>query len=385
VNAGVVHPLPAGNPKVGVWAYPAGDEANILAGLTYVNIHSGAFGGGEIRGQVVPLNASLDGAQEVPPVATGATGWGVFTIDLGANMLNYHIAFGGLSGAETAAHIHGTALHGTNAGVLEPLPLGSPKIGSWNYAEAQEADILAGKTYVNVHSAAFGGGEIRGQIVPVVIPLDGGQEVPPNASPGAGVGLIAIDTSADELGFDFRYAGLAGAETAAHIHGFAPPGMNAGVLQGLPLGPRKLGVWSYGAANETDVLDGLAYANVHTTAFGGGEIRGQIRGFWEKVPVGVEDVALLRPFRLAAGYPNPFRSATTIEFGLDEEMPVRLAVYDVQGRLVRTLLGGVTAPGAHPVVWDGRDDVGREIANGVYRVVLETPDGTAVQRLTLIR
>ena len=168
--AGVVFPLALGSPKIGVWNYPAANEAQILAGLTYVNIHTSTFPGGEIRGQIVAdtnanMVALLDAAQETPPNASPGLGVGIFKLDTVANTLTYDVRFGLLGSAETAAHIHGFAAPGTPAGVLFPLALGSPKIGVWNYMEAQEANIQAGLTYVNIHTSTFPGGEIRGQII----------------------------------------------------------------------------------------------------------------------------------------------------------------------------------------------------------------------------
>jgi hypothetical protein len=383
-NAGVLQALPVGNPKVGVWNYLEAQEADILAGRTYANIHSSAFPGGEIRGQIVSHNALLDGAQEVPVVVTAATGWGVFVIDTVANQLKYHVVFSGLSSAETAAHIHGFTLHGTGAGVLVGLALGSPKTGVWNYLEAQEEGILAGRTYVNIHSVNFPGGEIRGQIVPIVVPMDGAQEFPANGSAGAGVGLIAYDLNTDNLSFDVRFAGLSGAETAAHIHGYAPPGANAGVLLPLPLGSPKFGVWPFGAANETNVTNGLAYLNIHSAAFPGGEIRGQIIGFPSSV-VAVSHETPPPAMSLAPGAPNPFQSTTRISFRLDRPSVARLAVYDTQGRLVRDLAAGDFAAGEHAFRWDGATNDGRRVASGIYRYVLHTPRGDVAGRVTLLK
>lgn len=283
VNSGVLHGLAAGSPKVGVWNYLESQEADILAGRTYVNIHTTMFPGGEIRGQIVDLVASLDSAQEVPPNATTGTGWGVFTIDRTAKTLSYHIAFSGV-GTETAAHIHGYTPHGINSGVVHNLPAGSPKVGVWNYPPAMEDAILDGLTYVNVHSAAFPGGEIRGQIVTNVVPLTGTQEVPPNASTAAGVGLVSLDRGNLRLGYDLRQTGLSSAQTAAHIHGFSAPGVNSGILHNIGVGAQRVGNWAYTAVQEPDVLAGLTYFNSHTTMWPGGEIRGQIT-FFSKPPV----------------------------------------------------------------------------------------------------
>jgi hypothetical protein len=108
----------------------------------------------------------LNAGQEVPTNASTATGTGTVAVDTKNNVLHFDISYSGLSSAETAAHIHGPAARGMNAGVLFTLPSGAHKVGDWNYPSNLEADILNGLTYVNVHSVTFGGGEIRGQIEP---------------------------------------------------------------------------------------------------------------------------------------------------------------------------------------------------------------------------
>jgi hypothetical protein len=276
VNAGVVHDLGTGNPKVGVWNYPPAMEEDILAGRMYVNIHSTTYPGGEIRGQINHFAMDMDGFQENPAVPTSGSGWGTFNIDTCSQQLHYYIVVESLDYPETAAHIHGLALPGTNAGVVHPLPAGSPKVGTWDYPPAMEEAILNGLTYVNVHSSQFPGGEIRGQIVSTIVPIDGAQEVPPVSTPASGNGYIALDKSTHTMGYIIRYANLTTAENAAHIHGYAPAGVNAGVVHPLPPGQPKKGTWTYGAPNAANVLGGLTYINIHTAMFPGGEIRGQI-------------------------------------------------------------------------------------------------------------
>ncbi len=94
--------------------------------------------------------------------ASPATGNGTFTIDTSANTLSFNINIAGLTNgiaSETSAHIHGPNQ------ALFTLPLGSPKTGTWNYAEALEADILAGNMRVEIHTPLFPLGEIAGPIV----------------------------------------------------------------------------------------------------------------------------------------------------------------------------------------------------------------------------
>lgn len=83
--------------------------------------------------------------------------------------------------------------------------------------------------------------------------------------------------------------------------------------------------------------------------------------------------------------PNPFNPSTTIRFTNPESGPVDLWVSDVQGRRVRTLVGGFERAGEIEVVWDGRSDAGRPVASGAYFCVLETGGRRESIRLTLLR
>lgn len=115
---------------------------------------------------VVRMRADLSGAMEVPANTSTASGRGEFVVDTASDTLSFDLSFSGLTGMETATHIHGPAAAGATAGALFTLPTGTPKIGVWHYDPALEADILEGRTYVNVHSTMFPAGEIRGQILP---------------------------------------------------------------------------------------------------------------------------------------------------------------------------------------------------------------------------
>ncbi|HRP62169.1 MAG TPA: CHRD domain-containing protein [Phycisphaerales bacterium] len=276
VNAGIKHNLGTGNPKAGVWNYNPADEADILAGRMYVNVHTTNFPGGEIRGQISHFAMAMDGGQENPAVATSGSGWGTFRIDTCAKQLHYYIVVESLSANETAAHIHGLALPGANAGILHDLGTGNLKVGTWNYPPEMEQAILNGQTYVNVHTTAFPGGEIRGQVIRTIVPIDGAQEVPPVPSAGGGTGFIAFNPATNQLGYYIFFSNLTSGETAAHIHGYSAPGANSGIVHNLGVGSPKKGSWTYGVANATNVMNGLTYINVHTTNFPGGEIRGQI-------------------------------------------------------------------------------------------------------------
>jgi hypothetical protein len=114
----------------------------------------------------VPYKAALQGSQEVPPVPGNGTGTVDLTYDTASKKLTWKVTFSGLTGPATAAHFHGPAEAGKNAGVAVPIPgTASPMEGSATLTDAQAADLAAGKWYVNIHTATNKGGELRGQVV----------------------------------------------------------------------------------------------------------------------------------------------------------------------------------------------------------------------------
>jgi hypothetical protein len=113
------------------------------------------------------LRATLNGAQEVPPVNTPGAGSANVSYDPASKRLSWTVTYGGLTGPATAAHFHGPAGPGQNAGVVIPIGgagMPSPVSGQATLTDAQAADLMAGRWYVNIHTAAHGGGEIRGQV-----------------------------------------------------------------------------------------------------------------------------------------------------------------------------------------------------------------------------
>ena len=93
------------------------------------------------------------------------------------------------------------------------------------------------------------------------------------------------------------------------------------------------------------------------------------------------NIAAAAPKEMAlhANYPNPFNPKTTIQYSLPRAMPVRLVIYDVNGRLVRKLVDGVQDAGDQRATWDGRNEGGSAVGSGVYIYRLEA-DGTMLTR-----
>ena len=113
------------------------------------------------------MSAALSGSSEVPPVTTNGSGNVEATFNKQTNLLSWTISYSGLGGPATAAHFHGPADRGVNAGVAVPVSgsVVSPIKGDATLTAAQAADLGAGKWYFNVHTAANPNGEIRGQLM----------------------------------------------------------------------------------------------------------------------------------------------------------------------------------------------------------------------------
>lgn len=108
----------------------------------------------------------LNGGQETPPVASAGSGVAHLTFDETTKMLCFSITSQSLGSAEILAHVHGPALPGTPAGIAFALPLGNPKSGCVGPLDKnQKSALLKNLLYINIHTAGFPGGEIRGQIL----------------------------------------------------------------------------------------------------------------------------------------------------------------------------------------------------------------------------
>lgn len=117
------------------------------------------------------LHAMLSTGAEVPPVTGAGKGMAEFVLNDATKEISWKITFEGLSGPAIAGHIHGPADAKSNGGVVASLstaapgtPLASPLEGKATLTDEQMAEVLGGKTYVNLHTMENKGGEVRGQI-----------------------------------------------------------------------------------------------------------------------------------------------------------------------------------------------------------------------------
>ena len=273
--------------------------ALIVAALALVAAPSAAFA---VDPTQPAYGGPLTGAQEVPAVATTATGQGTAVISADGSTITYLVTYSGLSGPAIGAHFH-TGAAGVAGGVILPLAVGpSPMSGTLTaanltpsgsvttFAQAVAA-IRAGTSYFNIHTTLNPGGEIRGQTLAAgdayFADLTGPQEVPAVATTAAGKGLAVITADGSTITYLVTYSGLSGTANASHFHTGAA-GVAGGVILPLAVGPSPfsgtLTTADFKASGSVTtfvqavaaIRAGTTYFNVHTAANPAGEIRGQV-------------------------------------------------------------------------------------------------------------
>lgn len=276
-------------------------EDSLLAGNMYANVHTSTHTGGELRAQLTPttegqttfLGGKFQGAQEVPVTPSTATGAVYALIDMDKDSVYVTGSYTGLSAASNAAHVH-LAYPGATDDPLFPVYHSASASGTVHLdtvlTAAQAAEILAGGSYVNIHTSTYPAGEIRAQLVNNTTTryfageLAGSNEVPAVTTKARGTVIAAYNTETHTfqlLAGDFQK--LSSVVTAAHIHPGAP-GTVGDPLIDLTVDPMdSTGTVSLTTAaapltpeQETQLLAGNMYVNVHSNTYLNGEIRAQL-------------------------------------------------------------------------------------------------------------
>jgi CHRD domain/Secretion system C-terminal sorting domain len=254
----------------------------------YFNVHTAANAGGEIRGQMVfetdyLCGAVALGANEVPAVTTTASAVGSFSVSKASGKVDYKIVANGLSGAITGAHIH-YGNPGATGPVAQALVVNGNVIsGSFAVTTALFDSIFSGSAYLNIHTAANPNGEIRGQVyyqgdgISFDGLIEGAQENPAVTTTAKGAMFASIRTTLDTLDYRIQVSGLT--PNAAHFHG-GLAGANGAVIVNLTPVSAFPNLYAGKVAMTPALITALSkdslYANFHTTANAGGEIRGQV-------------------------------------------------------------------------------------------------------------
>ena len=261
----------------------------ILKDSIYLNVHTTANSGGEIRGQLKVERAThytsrMLGSKQIPVVTTPAFGAASLFLSQNNTKLEYKIVVNGLSGAISVAHLHFGAAN-RSGGVAYALTItGNVLTGVLDVNAAFIDSLTAGNVYANIHTAANPTGEIRGQLDKNEIGIgfdalmDGSQEVPSVTTTARGIVVGSIHHNLDSVTFGILGSGLT--PNAAHIHGGLVTGTGGVILNpgavNATIPNFYSGTLAITPADITKILRGESYSNMHTVANAGGEIRGQI-------------------------------------------------------------------------------------------------------------
>lgn len=382
---------------------------DLIAGNLYINIHTAANGPGEIRGQVVldrdiHLGTRITVNQSVPAVTVTSegSGTGAFTLDDTMQEVDFHITVNNLTGPITAAHFHMGA-PGTAGPVVHTITSdfsGNTAVGKWESTDAEPLtpqlvdELLKGNLYINIHTAANGPGEIRGQIGERLFfaALDTAQAIPALATPssGSGTGVVKVSEAGDEVKFDVTVCDLTGPFSAAHFHN-AAAGATGPVVRTITddfSGNTATGVWTASDAEPltdallNELLAGNLYFNVHTAANGPGEIRGQINSpsLITSVRRTDESAGVPEIFTLQQNFPNPFNPTTEIRFDLNRPGRTVLKIYNMLGQEIATLVDENLQAGSYAINFEAS-----KLTSGVYVYQLESNSLRQTRKMILLK
>jgi len=230
--------------------------------------------------------AMLSGGAEVSPTGSPGRGIAILRFDSTARTLEYRITVTGLGEPITAAHFHAGA-RGVGGPVLQaisfPAGPGMTATGTWNMDQEEVDSLKKGTIYINVHTASYPDGAIRGQVDPIPnarATLGGEYETPPVlATEGSGTAIMMIDAIARTVRYSVTWRGLSGPATAAHFHlgAIGEAGLAVHTIEFAEGDSSATGVWEGMTDQEfVALLADEVYINVHTAEHSEGEIRGQV-------------------------------------------------------------------------------------------------------------
>lgn len=337
---------------------PTAFLADLKAGNIYINVHTTANANGEIRGQLkydtkLAFDARSTGGQEVPAITTNAVAISNLKMNTTLDTLWYDVVADGLSGAISSSHFHTGAL-GVSGGVaidISTAIIGNRITGMVTGSALTTTlinNFLKGDIYLNIHTSANAGGEIRGQVYRLAregytISSDGAQESPAVATSAMGSGIVSVNREQTDAHFMVVASGLSGTVSGVHFHN-AAAGANGGVINDLATSFTSSGANSsgFGYWKSTDATpfttaisllfrSELVYLNMHTAANPNGEIRGQVlrNAPCMNQPTGIAESK--NKSVVFSVYPNPAADLVNLTVNSTEAIKSEIIIFNVLG------------------------------------------------------
>jgi hypothetical protein len=298
-------------------------------------------------------DAHLAGPAVVPPTGSTAFGYVTAGVNSAETTVYFGIYFTGLSGPNSSVHVHAPADSGSTGPIVFDFPISGQTTASSTSLTAvsptQLAHLKNGLWYVDVHSAAFPNGEIRGNFrpsSPFVGWMDGVQPLTPSGVAATGVARIGVDALSTpmEMFLMVSYSTLSGTPMGIHIHGPALPGATGPILRSIGGNPGvNANFYSFGSITPSELAElraGLWYFDVHSAAHPDGELRGQLKIADKTTEFDGDGRAEVGVFRPASGtwyLQNPATGAFSgLQFGLSND-DLTPADFDGDGRTDRAV------------------------------------------------
>jgi hypothetical protein len=347
----------------------------LMMDSVYLNLHTTTAAGGEIRGQLRSTKTlRFDSWLNAAAITAGggaltkpSMGYGVSTLWLNNTMdtLHYNVLFTGLTSNAAAAHFHNGEANMSGGVVKELTPVNNMLSGVWTKYDATNpltpalvSELLKGSLYYVVHTDSNPGGEIRGQVYRLaregfIAELNGMQAN--TNSGGQGTAIASYDRDRTNLHTMIAFDGLQGTTAAGHIH-YGKKGESGGVA--IDLDPfTNNGSYLYHPFTNALSLamrrNDSTYVNIHTSAFGNGEIRGQLMRYYRissetkdtSMATGIAENSPL--YSAPVLYPNPVQSNTFVSLNSKTTGIASVFIADITGKIIfssekESLMSGLT-------------------------------------------
>ncbi len=376
----------------------------LKTGGLYLNLLTAKYPAGELRGQILPeanafFSANLSANNLVSPVAS--SGRGTCFASLTGPRLTVSGSFNALHAAfnPNLAAMQRGAVDENGPAEIMLAAISSPDSASgvfelrdntFTLTDEQAVALHEGKFYINIPSAAFPGGELRGQLLPVPNHFP---NFPALLSPEEGAAFSLEDTGCAALEITWTHSNDPDGNALVYLWQLladtTAPGfiinMSAGASAALnvPLSELDSLLAQAGHENEKRIeLYHRVYASDGSLQ-SASAFRAIIFTRTQTSVSASENLPLTHA--LLSNHPNPFTTTTQIAFTLPRAEHVRLEIYNTLGQRVRTLSAENFPRGRHERTWNGRDDIGRLVPAGLYFCRVQTERFQRVRRLLLLQ